>query len=410
MKHMPFKALLLGLTLLSFPAQGQDLTQLQMDVAFLASDLLEGRETGTRGEVLAADYIARRFEALGLQPKGENGSWYHSFAFKYSANPHAADEEKEERQGKNVLGFLDNGAATTVVIGAHYDHLGYGIVGSLYAGSDSAIHNGADDNASGVAAILRLAALLKESPATHNNYLFMAFSGEELGLFGSKSFVDDPTIDLAQINYVLNLDMVGRLKAEKVLVVNGHGTSPAWKPALEQVNVAGITTTGDESGMGPSDHTSFYVVDLPVLHFFTGQHSQYHKPSDDSHLINYPGLSDVSDFILALIEALDDEGKLAFTPTKDKDNTRTASSFKVTLGVMPDYVYSGEGLKLDGVKEDRPAAVAGLKRGDIVIRIGDIEINDIYAYMEALGKFVPGQQTTIVFKRGEEVIEKELRF
>ncbi|MCB0593081.1 MAG: M28 family peptidase, partial [Phaeodactylibacter sp.] len=230
-------------------------------------------------------------------------------------------------------------------IGAHYDHLGHGIMGSLYAG-DPAIHNGADDNASGVAALLRIAEELKKGRAKNNNYLFMGFSGEEMGLFGSKYFANNPTINLGKVNYMLNMDMVGRLNEEKVLAVNGAGTSPAWKEAIENLSIGGIQAKTTDSGIGPSDHTSFYLKDLPVLHFFTGQHTDYHKPSDDAELVNYKGLMLVTDYILALIDELDGAGKLAFTKTKDEDEGKRAAAFKVTLGVMPDYVYQGEGMRI----------------------------------------------------------------
>ncbi|RMF31990.1 MAG: M28 family peptidase, partial [Bacteroidetes bacterium] len=369
------------------------------------SDLLQGRETGTPGERLAAEYIAHRMAELGLQPKGTQG-WFQPFDFTYKANPHA--EEGEPRTGRNVIGYLDNGAATTVVIGAHYDHLGLGGMGSLHAGKP-AIHNGADDNASGVAALLYLAEKLRSSPARNNNYLFIAFSGEELGLYGSKYFVQHPTIDLSTLNYMLNMDMVGRLNDEKVLAVNGAGTSPLWKELLPQIEVGGIRTKLSDSGIGPSDHTSFYLENIPVLHFFTGQHGDYHKPADDSELVNYEGLHAVAEFILRLIEKLDERGKLPFTKTKDQQERR-AASFKVTLGVMPDYVYDGEGMRIDGVIEGRPADKAGIQRGDVILQMGEVEVKDIYDYMEGLSKFSKGQKARVKVKRGEEVLELEVVF
>lgn len=396
------------LTLLPAQQMTEDpLLGLRVDVVYLSSDLLEGRETGKEGETMAAQYIARRFQDLGLQPKGAGGSWYQSFDFNYKAHPHA--EEGEARTGKNVLGYLDNGAEQTVIIGAHYDHLGHGIMGSLYAG-DPAIHNGADDNASGVAALLRIAEELKKGRAKNNNYLFMGFSGEEMGLFGSKYFANNPTINLGKVNYMLNMDMVGRLNEEKVLAVNGAGTSPAWKEAIEKLSIGGIQAKTSDSGIGPSDHTSFYLKDLPVLHFFTGQHTDYHKPSDDAELVNYQGLLLVTDYILALIDELDGAGKLAFTKTKDEDEGKRAAAFKVTLGVMPDYVYQGEGMRIDGVTDGRPAATAGLENGDVIIKIGDTEVKDIYGYMEGLAKYKAGDKAIVVVKRGEEVIEKEVEF
>lgn len=385
----------------------QSLQDLQVDVVYLSSDLLQGRETGTKGEEMAAQYIARRFSDIGLKPAGTNGDWFLPFDFQYNMNPHATGGG-EERKGKNVAGFLDNGASQTVIIGAHYDHLGMGMPGSSLHAGEPAIHNGADDNASGVAAMLYLASYLKNSDARKNNYLFLGFSGEELGLIGSKKFVESPSVDLKKVNYMLNMDMVGRLNEEKILAVNGAGTSPAWKDAFEKINTAGIKVKTSESGIGPSDHTSFYLADIPVLHFFTGQHSDYHKPSDDSELVNYEGIYDVARFIASLVEKLDDQGKIEFTKTKDEQ--QQAASFKVTLGVMPDYVYDGEGMRIDAVLDDRPAKKAGLEKGDIVIQIGEIEVKTIYDYMEGLSKFKKGDSTKVKVKRKNKVIEKDVTF
>lgn len=399
--------LLLVVGSFSANAQSDQLLQLQVDVVYLASDLLEGRETGKKGERMAAEYIAHRFEEVGLAPKAYGGEWYQDFEAKYKAHPHA--KATETRQARNVIGYLDNGAAQTVVIGAHYDHLGHGIMGSRHTG-DPAIHNGADDNASGVALILQLAEQLKGGRAKNNNYLFIAFSGEEMGLFGSKYFVENPTINLSRVNYMLNMDMVGRLNAEKVLSVNGAGTSTAWESVLDELSIGGINAVTSESGIGPSDHTSFYLKDIPVLHFFTGQHEDYHKPEDDAALVNYQGLLLTTEYIMALIEDLDSEGELAFTKTKDEQESRRAANYKVTLGVMPDYVFQGEGMKVDGVMDGRTAAKAGIQNGDVVIELGGEKIKDIYAYMEALSQFESGDKTTVVVKRGEEEIELEVEF
>ena len=189
--------------LLSAQQTADRLHQMRVDLVYLASDYLEGRLIGTRGEELAAEYIARRFEELGLSPKGDEGSCYQSFPFKEMTNPHASSGgEGMEGKGKNVVALLDNKAANTIIIGAHYDHLGMGETGSRHKG-EKAVHNGADDNASGVAALLDLAAYLSNSGLKGNNYLFIAFSGEELGLFGSKHFANNPTIDLSKANYML---------------------------------------------------------------------------------------------------------------------------------------------------------------------------------------------------------------
>lgn len=385
------------------------LQQLRVDVIYLASDYLEGRETGKRGEALAAQYIASRFQEAGLKPKGDDNGWFQSFDFKMTANPHSTDTTGETRTGKNVVGYLDNGAPTTVIIGAHYDHLGNGAFGSRHV-DGPAIHNGADDNASGVAALLRIASYLSQSKVKNNNYLFIAFSGEELGLYGSKHFVNNPTIDLAKANYMLNMDMVGKLNEEKVLIINGAGTSPVWKEQLEKIKVNGLKIQTSDSGVGPSDHTSFYLKDMPVLHFFTGSHEDYHKPGDDSQLLNYDGIYDISNFIIQLIEQLNTSGKLEFSKTKDEQGGRQAAAFKVTLGVMPDYAYTGKGMRVDAVLDDRPAAKADIKGGDILIQIGELEVKDIYDYMKGLSNFKSGEKTKVIVKRGEQTLEKEVVF
>lgn len=388
---------------------GQDrkdvLQQMRVDVVYLASDLLAGRETGTEGEDLAAQYIATRFEEAGLVPKGSDG-WLQPFDFRFSTNPHAKPEDGEARTGKNVVGFLDHGAEQTIVIGGHYDHLGMGHFGSREV-HERAIHNGADDNASGIGVMLYLADMLKGAAYQGNNYLFIAFSGEELGLYGSKHFVANPSISLDQINYMLNFDMVGRLNEDKNLAVNAAGTSPIWKETLEQLETDLNINTHD-SGIGPSDHTSFYLKDLPVLHFFSGQHDDYHKPVDDSELVNYEGMYEISDLVLQLIGKLNSSGKVEFSKTKDETQTRT--SFKVTLGIMPDYVSSGEGMRIDAVLDDRPAAQAGLEDGDIVLKMGDIKIGGMEDYMKALGAFEKGETITVVVKRGKKKLSKQVTF
>lgn len=382
------------------------LQDLQIDVVYLSSDLLEGRETGTAGEEMAARYIASRFRTIGLEPGGEAGTFYQPFVFRHQPTPTA---EGEARTGKNVIAYIDNGAEKTVVIGAHYDHIGFGQFNSRYVG-DPAIHNGADDNASGIAALLWLAGEIKSGDATANNYLFIAFSAEEMGLHGSKHYVGSAANGIDNINYMLNFDMVGRLGEERVLTLNGAGTSPLWKEALETLEVPGINTvTSTESGIGPSDHTSFYLKDVPSLHFFTGVHEDYHKPSDDSHLINYEGLLAVCKYAAALIEFLDEQGSIEFTKTKDEQPQR-AGRYKVTLGVMPDYAFSGPGMRIEAVLDGRPAQKAGLEDGDVVLKIGQTAVKDIYGYMDALGQYGEGQKAEVVIKREGRQLTKEVVF
>jgi membrane-associated protease RseP (regulator of RpoE activity) len=281
-----------------------------------------------------------------------------------------------------------------------------GIEGSLYRGDTPQIHNGADDNASGVAAMLHLAKQLK-TINTNNNYLFIAFSGEEMGLLGSNYFVKNPTIDLKKVNYMLNMDMVGRLNDEKAIAVHGVGTSPIFKQVLFS-NKGDFKIAEHESGVGPSDHTSFYLMDIPVLHFFTGQHEDYHKPSDDADKLNYKGMEEITQFILSIITELNDDGKITFRKTKNE--SQEVPAFKVTLGVVPDYLFSGKGMRIDGVSEDKPAQKAGMQKGDIVVKMGDYEVEDMMSYMKSLGKFEKGSTTKVSVKRGDEILVLDVTF
>lgn len=382
-----------------------DLWSLKKDVGLLSSDLMAGRMTGEEGERMAARYIVERFQAIGVKPAGTEG-YFQTFTFRLPAHPHDTTGSGAQVTATNVVGLIDNGAPTTVVIGAHYDHIGEGKHGSRHTG-EPAIHNGADDNASGVAALLYVAEKLASKGPKGNNYLFIGFSGEELGLFGSKHFADQPTIPLASINYMLNMDMVGRL--DTTLVVNGYGTSPAWKAALDKASKSGFSIVTSESGIGPSDHTSFYLKGIPAIHFFTGQHADYHKPQDDAHLVNYEGLQKVSDLIVEVVGALDGDGRIAFTKTKDESANRSRG-FKVTMGVMPDYTFGGAGMRIDGVIDGRPAQQAGLLQGDVIVRIGDTPVASVQDYMGALGSFEKGQSAKVKVLRKDAEVEVEVRF
>lgn len=390
------------------PTDASLLQGLKTDVNYLAADDLGGRAIGTEGEEKAAKYLEVEFEKIGLEPKGTD-LYFQPFTVSKPTNPHeeaVIGTNGEGVTGRNVVGFIDNQAEKTIVIGAHFDHLGMGGQGSLHRG-DSAIHNGADDNASGTAALVALAKMLKHEKHT-SNFLFIAFSGEENGLWGSNYFVKNPTIDLESVNYMINMDMVGRLNEEKTLAINGVGTSPSFVPVLESVNTDSLKLVTSESGVGPSDHTSFYLQDLPVLHFFTGQHSDYHRPSDDSDLINYEGLLLVVKYIDRLIGQLDTESKLAFTKTKDSNGD--SPRFTVSLGVVPDYLYDGKGMRIDGVSEDKPAQAAGLMKGDVIVQMGDSTIVDMMGYMRALSAFQKGDTTSVTYEREGAKLESKVKF
>jgi Predicted aminopeptidases len=319
----------------------------------------------------------------------------------------------KKRTGNNVIGFINNGAPNTIVFGAHYDHLGYGEDGnSMLRSGEKQIHNGADDNASGTAALIELARQMKQSKDKKNNYLFIAFSGEELGLYGSKYFTEHPTISLSSVNYMINMDMVGRLSdSSKTLTVGGYGTSPAWGSLFQDAlkKQKNFTVKFDSSGTGPSDHTSFYRKDIPVLFFFTGLHTDYHKPTDDGDKINYTGELHIIRFIEDLVKASSKEGKLAFQKTRETSTMSTAR-FSVTLGIMPDYTFSGGGVRVDGVSDGRPAQKAGIQTGDIIVQLGEYSTDSMETYMQALSKFKKGDLTKVKYKRGNELLEGDVQF
>ena len=385
--------------------QGQIISNLKAHVTYLASDSLHGRMTGSADEKLAADYIIKQFIGAGIT--NANGNFKTK---KYLQPFHYApklDSIITKVNGNNVVAFIDNKAANTIILGAHFDHLGWGLPAhSTYRG-EPAIHNGADDNASGVATIIELARQLKNSSFKNNNYLFIAFSGEELGLYGSKWFVEHPSLDLTKVDYMLNFDMVGRIDSNK-LVVSGVGTSPSWNEAMKRITSSfHIKTT--ESGVGPSDHTSFYLKQIPALHFFSGQHKDYHKPSDDESKINYKGMEDVVVYVESLIGELNSKPKISFTKTKE-DTNENAPKFTVTLGVMPDYTFEGQGMRIDAVTDGKPASKAGLQEGDVVQQLGEVKVTDMMSYMKALSQFKKGDASKVKVKRGAEVLEKPVQF
>ena len=316
--------------------------------------------------------------------------------------------KKTNRRGTDIAAYIDNKAKYTVVLGAHFDHLGYGEDGnSLLANAEKEhkIHHGADDNASGTAALMEEARWVKEhsSELNHYNYLFVHFSGEELGLYGSKAFVKEQALDSNKIAYMLNMDMVGRLNdSTHALQLGGAGTSPAW---AEVVQLAGddFKLVLDSAGVGPSDHSSFYSAGIPVLFLFTLQHKDYHKPTDIASSINYPGEVKVLDYIDRILLKLDEENsKPKYLVTKSA--TASGARFKVSLGIMPDYSYQEGGVRVDGVTDNRPAAKAGVQKGDIIMQLGDMKISGIYPYMDALAKFKYGDKTTVkVMREGKEI-------
>ena len=309
--------------------------------------------------------------------------------------------ERPMYTGYNVAGYWDNGAPTTVIFGGHYDHLGYGGSGSRSPG-EHALHPGADDNASGTAGVLEAARYLDQSDLKKHNYIFIAFTAEEKGLIGSRYLADSEAYDMGKVNYMFNFDMLGRLTDNKLSLI-GTGTTPIWEAAIDHVAPGHFNIRKSPGGLGGSDHTAFYLKNIPVLFFFTGIHDDYHRPGDTPDKVNYQGTLEIMKFTYDLMRELETEDRLAFTPTQSSD-TRRRRTEGVTLGLMPDHVYTGEGLKIQAVMDDRPAQKAGIANGDVIIRINDDEVSEIQTYMRALGNLKGGSKAMITVKRGEEVM------
>lgn len=304
----------------------------------------------------------------------------------------------KKRMAHNLAGFIDNHAAHTVLLGAHYDHLGYG-EDKTALDTGHVIHNGADDNASGTAALLELARMLKKAAPANNNYLILHFSGEEQGLLGSKYWLDNPSVHITP-NYMINMDMVGRYDTAHKLTIGGYGTSPAWNEVFT-ATTTGLRIKFDSSGNGPSDHAAFYRKDIPVLFLFTGSHSDYHKATDDWEKVNVEAEKDIVKFVYQLIGLADSKGKLVFTKTNDPQQGR-ARGFTVSLGVIPDYGFTGTGMRIDGVSPGKLAEKIGLQAGDVLLQLGEYKFIDVNSYMAALGQFKKGDKTQLRIRRRNE--------
>ena len=384
---------------------------LKKHISYLASNELKGRLTGSVGEQKAADYLSAKFKSLGLKPY-EGKNYIQKFDYKVRSNPHdSINSTSIDNTGRNVIAYLDNKASKTIVIGAHYDHLGLNEHNnSTKVNSKGEIHNGADDNASGVSGVLELARIFSKNKTIEKvNYIFALFSGEEDGLIGSKHMAETLKVKYSNVIAMINMDMIGRLNDKKDMIVGGIGTSPQFKAIVEKNKSAGYNITLEESGVGPTDHTSFYLKDIPVLNFFTGTHSDYHKPSDDEDKINYTGVKNIVDFVFRIANDIADLDKVEFTKTKNNAG-KTRPKYKVTMGIMPDYTEHGDGLHVDGVTENRLAEKAGIKEGDIITKIGSTEIKEVYSYMDALAKITPGEELDVTYIRDGETKIVKVKF
>lgn len=291
-----------------------------------------------------------------------------------------------------------------IVIGAHMDHLGDGLkYGSLHDSHVAEIHNGADDNASGVAGILELAQYYStKKKDLKRSIIFMTFSGEEAGLIGSAYFTKSELMKKYNVVSMINLDMVGRLTDNK-LTIGGTGTSSVWQGLLDSLNKTyNFTAAYNKDGYGPSDHGSFYGKDIPVLFFFTGLHKDYHKPSDDWQLINADGEAKVLNMVVGIVNYVNSLSAKPDFIKVTEEKKETNMGFRVTLGVIPDYSSTKEGLEITGVKSGGVAEKAGLQAGDVITKLGQYEIKNIYDYTDALSKFKPGEESEVTFVRGTE--------
>ena len=387
-------------------AQGAAIDQPRIldDIKFLSDDRLEGRMTGTPDADTAAAYIQQRFKQVGLQAPA--GGWYQEFKVEGGAAQKVA---AAGGTGRNVVGLLPGSNPVlreqVIVVGAHYDHLGGGSFGALDPDSTGKVHNGADDNASGVAAIINLAQRMAADPPART-IIFVAFSGEELGLLGSAYYVRQPAVPLSKTIAMINFDMVGRLRADK-LIIYGTETATQFTPLLDSINKSfGFDLKMRGDGYGPSDQSAFYAVKKPVLHFFTDLHEDYHRTTDDWQKINVAGMLKVTDFAAALLRELgnrptpltfvDQPSPHAQAPAPGQVQTPGYGAY---LGTVPDMAGDAAGVKLSGVRAGSPAEKAGLQRDDVITRIGDMPIPDLQAMTDALRAHKPGDVVPVTVQR-----------
>jgi hypothetical protein len=387
-----------------------DSTAIHNDIAYLASDKLEGRLTGTAGNDSAAAYIARQYAKLRLR-QGSPG-YLQKFVARSAADAHAGITNGRPTQ--NVVAILPGSdpkfAGQYIVVGAHFDHLGRDPQFALDPEAKDSIRNGADDNASGTAAVLQLARILSATHPRHS-IIFANFSGEEEGLLGSQWFVDHPPVPLDSIVAMVNFDMVGRLNNDK-LIVYGTATATELQGILDSANARSVMpfkVSGGGDGFGSSDQSSFYAKNIPVLHFFTDLHSDYHRATDDIEKINSGGEARVVDFATRVIQSIDNlPGKLSFVRNAAPSRMATASTSgsQVYLGSVPDMAAGDTpGLKLTGVRPGSPAELGGLKAEDIIVEFGGVKVTDLQSYSDALYAHKPGDVVKVIVLRAGKATE-----
>ncbi|MEP7146370.1 MAG: M28 family peptidase [bacterium] len=402
-----------GIIIISGPNSGDDnLIKLSYDNVMQGAGL---PVINIRREIIESIFIQNGLDLLKIQNEIDSTKTPNSFVLKNSKALIETNVRPVKAETNNIIGFLEGKDPVlkneVIVIGAHKDHLGYGMYGSLYKGNDKQIHNGADDNASGIGGLLELAQKLSfESNKLSRSILFIAFGAEEAGLIGSAYFTKSKIFEKTNIVAMLNMDMIGRLSEDK-LIIYGTGTSTVWNNILDSINMHfNFNMTKSPDGYGPSDHSSFYAKGIPVLHFFSGTHKDYHSPTDDYDKINPDGEVKIASMIYDIVIAVDEmKARPDFTKAISNNNeNRSMGSIKVYVGTIPDYSYVADGLKLSGVKEGSPAEKGGLKAEDIIIKFGNIEVKNIYDYMYAMAEYKPGEEAEIVVFRNNEKISLKI--
>ena len=374
---------------------------------------------------ITADVAAALFEGTGKSLQDaqdgldmENPHVEGAFALEGVKVKLATGVKREKSKGRNVVGYIpapeSAGEKKYIVVGAHYDHIGHGEIGSLARkGEEGQIHNGADDNASGTSVVLELAAAVtrefKNKPGNYNyGFIFCAWSGEEMGIIGSNYFANNPPVPIEEISAYFNFDMVGRLRDNK-LIVQGTGSSSQWIRLVEKKNVVvGFNLTIQDDPYLPTDVTAFYPQDVPVVSFFTGSHEKYNRPVDDPETLNYEGMVRIANFakLMMLDVAKQTEPMDYVKVARKQEKSGTLGALRAYLGTIPDYAQSDDvvGVKLSGVRADGPADKAGLQGGDVIIEFSGQEIKNIYDYTYALGEVKIGEPVEVVVLRdGEEV-------
>ncbi len=382
-----------------------DADRIQRDIVWLADDQRDGRGTGTAGNDSAAAYIARRHEALGLE-RLVPGTYLQRFTARSAEMAHEGHPEGVPSQ--NVVAMVPGTDPTLrnqyVVIGAHFDHLGRSSAHSSDPEAKDAIRNGADDNASGTAAVMELARQFAARPAKRS-IIFASFTGEELGLLGSQWFVEHSPVPVDSIVAMVNFDMIGRLRNDK-LIVYGVATATELPGIVAAANVEPklvVSAVGD--GFGPSDHSSFYTKGIPVLHFFTDLHDDYHKATDDAPKINALGEARIVGMAERVVRTIADRptrmrvvrsaAPVASAGSREGSNTYFGSIPDMSAGDVP-------GLKLSGVRAGSPAALGGLVTGDVIVSFGGRPVTDLYSYTDALYAHKPGDKVSVTYLRNSE--------